>query len=179
MLQSRPLSHAWKGKPIVLVGLMGVGKSTVGRRLAARLHLPFVDADAEIEIAAGMTIADIFERFGETYFRDGERRVIARLVDGTPKVIATGGGAFINEETRALILDNALAIWLDAEVDVLVDRVQRRDTRPLLRDRDPRMVLENLAEKRNPIYAEAPIHVPSNHAPHETTVNAILKALDR
>jgi len=179
MLQSRPLAYAWKGKPIVLVGLMGAGKSTVGRRLAMRLRLPFVDADAEIEAAAGMTIADIFERYGETYFRDGERRVIARLVDGTPKVIATGGGAFINEETRRLILETALAIWLDAKVDVLVDRVRRRDTRPLLRARDPREVLEDLAEKRNPIYALAPIHVPSNDAPHETTVNAILKALDR
>jgi shikimate kinase len=179
MLQSRSLSHAWKGKPIVLVGLMGVGKSTVGRRLAARLRLPFVDADSEIEAAAGMTIADIFDRFGEAYFRDGERRVIARLVDGTPKVIATGGGAFVNEETRDLILDTALAIWLDADVDVLVDRVQRRDTRPLLRNRNPREVLRELAAARNPIYAMAPIHVPSNHAPHETTVNAILKALDQ
>jgi shikimate kinase len=179
MLQSRPPTHAWKGKPIVLVGLMGAGKSTVGRRLAMRLRLPFVDADAEIEAAAGMTIADIFERFGEAYFRDGERRVLTRLVDGTPKVIATGGGAFINEETRKLILGAALAIWLDADVDVLVDRVRRRDTRPLLRDRDPRVVLQDLAEERNPIYAMAPIHVPSNHAPHETTVNAILKALDR
>ncbi len=179
MLQNRSLNHGWKGKPIVLVGLMGAGKSTVGRRLATRLRLPFVDADSEIEAAAGMTISDIFEQFGEAYFRDGERRVLARLVDGTPKVIATGGGAFINEETRKLILETALAIWLDADLDVLVDRVRRRDTRPLLKDRDPRKVLRELAATRNPIYAMAPIHVPSNHAPHETTVNAILKALDR
>ncbi|MCM8729841.1 shikimate kinase [Hephaestia sp. GCM10023244] len=177
MMQSRSPKHAWKGKPIVLVGLMGAGKSTVGRRLAARLHLPFVDSDTEIETAAGMTISDIFERFDESYFRDGERRVIARLVDGTPKVIATGGGAFINDETRALILESALAIWLDADVEVLVDRVARRDTRPLLRGSDPRAVLETLAATRNPIYAQAHLRVPSHHAPHETTVNAILEAL--
>src|SRR3546814_13910376 len=109
---------------------MGVGKSTVGKRLATRLRLPFVDADTEIETAAGMSISDIFERFGEPYFRDGERRVIARLVDGTPKVIATGGGAFVNDDTRTLILESALAIWLDADVEVLVDRVARRETRP-------------------------------------------------
>ncbi|RIA37131.1 shikimate kinase [Hephaestia caeni] len=179
MLQSRSRKLAWKGKPIVLVGLMGVGKSTVGKRLATRLRLPFVDADTEIETAAGMSISDIFDRFGEPYFRDGERRVIARLVDGTPKVIATGGGAFVNDDTRALILESALAIWLDADVEVLVDRVARRDTRPLLRDQNPRAVLESLAEARNPLYAQAHIRVPSHHAPHETTVNAILEALDQ
>ncbi|MGN6375784.1 MAG: shikimate kinase [Sphingomonas sp.] len=178
MLQNQVIRPRWSGKPIVLVGLMGVGKSTVGRRLASRLGLPFVDADTEIETAAGMTIAEIFDSFGEAYFRDGERRVIARLLDGQPKVIATGGGAFINDETRALILETGLAIWLDAAVDVLVDRVQRRDTRPLLRHRDPGEVLSELAKKRNPIYALAPIRVPSNQAPHEVTVNAILKALE-
>ncbi len=156
---------------------MGAGKSTVGRRLAARLRLPFVDADSEIEAAAGMSIAEIFERFGEAHFRDGERRVIARLIDGTPKVIATGGGAFINDETRALILKQALSIWLDANPAVLADRVGRRDTRPLLRNRDPRAVLDELAKVRNPIYALAHIRVPSHHAPHESTVNSILKAL--
>ncbi len=166
-------------RPIVLVGLMGVGKSTVGRRLAIRLGLPFVDADHEIEEAAGMTIADIFERFGEPYFRDGERRVIARLIDGRPKVIATGGGAFINDETRALILNSAVAIWLDAEPRVLASRVSRRDTRPLLRGRDPLQVLTDLAEKRNPFYALAPIHVTSYDAPHEATVNAILEKIER
>jgi shikimate kinase len=182
-----PLAHAsiptdpapWAGGPVVLVGLMGAGKSTVGRRLALRLRLPFVDADAEIETAAGMTIADIFERFGEPYFRDGERRVIARLIDGTPKVIATGGGAFVNEETRALILKSATAIWLDADPAVLAERVQRRDTRPLLRGRDPHVVLSELAAVRNPLYAQAPIRVPSVSAPHEATVSAILKALGR
>jgi len=177
MLQSAHSPLSWTGKPIVLVGLMGVGKSTVGRRLAARLRLPFADADHEIERAAGMTVNEIFERFGESYFRDGERRVIQRLVDGTPKVIATGGGAFINEETRALILDQAIAIWLDAPTHILADRVRRRDTRPLLRNRDPHEVLRELAAIRNPIYAQAPIHIPSDQAPHESAVNAILKAI--
>lgn len=164
-------------RPIVLVGLMGVGKSTVGRRLAARLRLPFVDADTAIEEAAGLTVAEIFERFGEPYFRDGERRVIARLMDGRPKVIATGGGAFINDDTRALILAEATAVWLHAHPDVLAERVGRRDTRPLLRNRNPRQVLAELATIRNPIYAEAHIHITSNKSPHETTVNAILKAI--
>lgn len=167
----------WDGKPIVLVGLMGAGKSTVGRRLAHRLNLAFVDADAEIEAASGLTVAEIFDRFGEAYFRDGERRVIARLIDGTPKVIATGGGAFINEHTRALILETATAIWLDADPAVLAERVRRRDTRPLLRDRDPHAVLTELAAVRNPIYAMAPIRIASYHAPHDATVIAILKAL--
>ncbi len=177
MLQSAPPSLSWTGKPIVLVGLMGVGKSTVGRRLALRLHLPFADADTEIETAAGMTVAEIFEKFGEPYFRDGERRVIQRLVDGTPKVIATGGGAFINDDTRALILDQAIAIWLDAPTHVLADRVRRRDTRPLLRNRDPGEVLDALAAVRNPIYAQAPIRIASDQAPHDSAVNAILKAI--
>ncbi len=178
MLQSHP-SPDWIGRPLVLVGLMGVGKTTVGRRLAARLHLPFVDADHEIEIAASMTIAEIFDRYGEEHFRDGERRVIARLLDGTPKVIATGGGAFINDRTRAMILQRGTAIWLDASIDVLVDRVRRRDTRPLLRDRDPAQVLRDLAATRNPVYAKAPIHVASARAPHEATVAAILRAVGR
>ena len=156
---------------------MGVGKSTVGRRLAGRLHLPFVDADREIEQAAGLTISDIFARFGEEGFRDGERRVIARLIDGKPKVIATGGGAFMNDQTRALILERATAVWLDADIDVLVERVSRRDDRPLLRDRDPKEALIELSAKRNPVYALAPIHVRSEPLPHDATVDAILKAL--
>ena len=167
------------GRPIVLVGLMGVGKSTVGRRLATRLRLPFVDADQAIEEAAGMTIAEIFEKFGETYFRDGERRVIARLMDGRQKVIATGGGAFINDQTRALILSESTAVWLNAHPHVLAERVRRRDTRPLLRGRDASEVLIDLARVRDPIYALAPIHVASNRAPHESTVAAILKAIGR
>ncbi len=156
---------------------MGAGKSTVGRRLAARMKLPFIDADAEIENAAGLSISEIFARYGEEHFRDGERRVIARLIDGTAKVIATGGGAFINPDTRALILDSALAVWLEADPDILAERVKRRDTRPLLRGRDARQVLIDLAKVRNPIYALAPIRVSSHQAPHEATVNAILKAL--
>jgi shikimate kinase len=181
MLQSHPAlpASASPGKPIVLIGLMGVGKTTVGRRLAGRLRLPFVDADAEIERAAGMSVAEIFARFGEPYFRDGERRVIRRLVDGTPKVIATGGGAFLQPETRALILEHATAVWLDASPEILADRVRRRDTRPLLRGRDPLEVLRDLAAVRNPVYAEAPIHIASHRAPHEATVAAILRAIGR
>jgi shikimate kinase len=181
MLQSAAPATApvWTGQPIVLVGLMGVGKSTVGRRLAARLKLPFVDADHEIEVAAAMTITEIFERYGEEYFRDGERRVIARLMDGNPKVIATGGGAFINERTRALMLRDALVVWLDADTHVLADRVRRRDTRPLLRGRDTREVLDELARVRNPIYAEAHLRILSQSAPHEATVQAILRAIGR
>lgn len=179
MLQTHPNESPWTGKPIVLVGLMGVGKTTVGRRLAQRLDLPFIDADAEIETAAGMSVTDIFDRFGEGYFRDGERRVIARLIDGKPKVIATGGGAFLHEQTRTLILDQAVAVWLDAKAAVLADRVRRRDTRPLLRGRDPEEALTELAGIRNPFYALAPIHVESVAAPHDATVNAILKAIGR
>jgi len=164
-------------RAIVLVGLMGVGKTTVGRRLAARLGLDFVDADAEIELAADLSIAEIFDRFGEAHFRDGERRVIARLVDGTPKVVATGGGAFMNEATRALILERATAVWLDADLETLTTRVARRDDRPLLRGKDPRRILGDLAEVRNPIYALAPIHVQSHAAPHEATVEAIMQKL--
>ncbi|WP_404333550.1 shikimate kinase [Sphingomonas sp. MMS12-HWE2-04] len=177
MLQAHAQDWPWKGKPIVLVGLMGAGKTTVGRRLAQRMRLPFVDADHEIEAAAGMTISDIFERFGEPHFRDGERRVIARLIDGSPKIIATGGGAFLQEQTRALILDQSVAIWLDAEPAVLADRVRRRDTRPLLRGRDPQEILTELAGIRNPYYALAPIRVESVAAPHDATVDAILEAL--
>jgi shikimate kinase len=141
------------------------------------MRLPFVDADTEIETAASMTITEIFERFGEPHFRDGERRVIARLMDGKPKVVATGGGAFLNEQTRRLILEHAIAVWLDAEPAVLADRVRRRDTRPLLRNRDPEEVLRELAAVRNPFYALAPIRVQSVAAPHDATVDAILKAI--
>jgi len=159
---------------------MGVGKSTVGRRLAHRLHLPFVDSDHEIEEAAGLTIAEMFERYGEAEFRDGERRVIARLIDGNPKVIATGGGAFMQDQTRALILERATAIWLDADVDILTERVARRaGSRPLLNGSDPREKLAALAEVRNPIYALAPIHIRSRPLPHEATVDTIMKALGR
>jgi len=164
-------------RSIVLVGLMGVGKTTIGRRLSTRLGLPFVDADAEIESAAGQTISEIFERFGEAHFRDGERRVIARLIEGPPKVLATGGGAFVHDETRALILDKAIAVWLDADIATLVERVGRRSNRPLLAGRDAKTVLTELAAVRNPLYAQAQIHVASKPAPHDTTVNAIIAAL--
>lgn len=173
----KSFNPAIKG-PIVLIGMMGAGKSTVGRRLAARLGLPFVDADEEIEQAAGMSIQEIFDRFGEAHFRDGERRVISRLMDGEPKVIATGGGAFMQPETRADILGHAMAVWLDADIDVLVERVSRREGRPLLAGKDPRAVLRELAEKRNPVYALAPIHIKSMSAPHEATVAKIVKALE-
>jgi len=164
-------------RPIVLVGLMGVGKSTVGRRLARRLGMDFVDSDSEIESAAGYSITEIFERFGEASFRDGERRVIARLVDGRPKVIATGGGAFMDQQTRALILDRCTAVWIDADVSVLAERVGRRDSRPLLKGKDPAAVLAELAAIRNPVYAEAHIHVQSRPAPHDTVVDQIIQAL--
>ena len=164
-------------RPIVLVGLMGVGKSTIGRRLASRLGVDFVDADHEIERAAGHSIAEIFEKYGEAHFRDGERRVIARLIDGSVKVIATGGGAFMNDATRALILDKAIAVWIDADIAILAERVSRRDTRPLLIGKDPKTVLKSLAEVRNPIYQLAQIHVRSETAPSEATVDAIMEKL--
>jgi shikimate kinase len=178
MPQSPSVPVPLRKRPLVLVGLMGSGKSTVGKRLASRLHLPFVDADHEIEQAAGLSISEIFARFGEAEFRDGERRVIARLIDGRAKVVATGGGAFMQDETRTLILERATAIWLDADLDVLADRVSRRDGRPLLKDRDPRTVLGELAAIRNPVYALAPIHIRSQPLPHEATVEAIVKALN-
>ncbi|MEA3043292.1 MAG: shikimate kinase [Sphingomonadales bacterium] len=164
-------------KPIALIGLMGAGKSTIGRRLARRIGLPFVDADREIETAAGLTITEIFDRYGEAYFRDGERRVLARLVEGPPRVIATGGGAFMDEATRALILQRCIAIWLDAEVETLAERVGRRDHRPLLRGKDPRVLLQSLAEARGPIYAEAHLIVRGGAVPHEKMVDRIVAAL--
>ena len=172
-------AHPSPDRCIVLVGLMGAGKSTVGRRLAKRLGLPFVDSDEEIERAAARTIGEIFDRFGEASFRDGERRVIARLLDGPAKVLATGGGAFMDERTRALMLERCTVIWLDADVPTLADRVSRRGGRPLLRDKDPAEVLERLAAARNPVYAEAHIHIHSRTAPHEQAVDRIVEALGR
>ena len=164
-------------RSIVLVGLMGAGKSTVGRRLAKRLDLPFVDADAEIEKAAGLAIAEIFERFGEAYFRDGERRVIARLVDGPPRVIATGGGAFVDDRTRSLVLERCIAVWLDADIETLAERVSPRGHRPLVGGKDPAAVLRALAEQRNPAYAEAHVRVLSGPFPYEQTVERIVGTL--
>ena len=174
---SLALDRAAARRPIVLVGLMGVGKTTIGRRLALRLGLPFVDADAEIETASGLTVSEIFARFGEAHFRDGERRVIARLIEGPPKVIATGGGAFVNPSTRALILEKATSIWLDADIKVLADRVSRRNHRPLLKGKDPIEVLTELGKVRNPLYAAANLHIRSDTSPHLRTVENILKAL--
>jgi shikimate kinase len=164
-------------RPVVLVGMMGVGKTSIGKRLAARLGTPFVDADDEIEKAAGLSITEIFAKFGEDYFRDGERRVIARLIEGEPKVIATGGGAFVNDDTRALILERATSIWLNADVQVLADRVSRRSHRPLLKGKDPVAVLTELGKVRNPLYAAANLHIRSDSSPHVRTVEDILKAL--
>ena len=172
-----PIPAAIRERSIVLVGLMGSGKSTIGRRLAMRLGMAFADADDEIERAASMTISDIFAKFGEAHFRDGERRVIARMLAGRPHVLATGGGAFINDETRALILRDSLCIWLDADIPTLVERTARRSHRPLLKDRDAGEVLRELAAVRNPIYAEAHIRVSSAANPHDHTVRAILEAL--
>jgi shikimate kinase len=164
-------------RPVVLVGMMGVGKTSIGKRLAARLGTPFVDADEEIEKASGLSITEIFAKFGEEYFRDGERRVIARLIEGEPKVIATGGGAFVNDDTRALILERATSIWLNADVQVLADRVSRRSHRPLLKGKDPVTVLTELGKVRNPLYAAANLHIRSDTSPHVRTVENILKAL--
>ena len=164
-------------RPIVLVGMMGAGKTTVGRRLARRLGLPFLDADEEIERAANCSIAEIFERFGEAAFRDGERRVIARLTQSGRKVLATGGGAFLNEQTRALILERCIAVWLDAGIDTLAERVGRRDTRPLLRGRDARTAIAELGALRNPVYAEAQIRISTEPAPHQEVVERIVAAL--
>ena len=165
-------------RPVVLVGMMGVGKTSVGRRLAAALHLPFTDADDEIAHAAQMSIAEMFEQYGEAYFRDGERRVIARLVGQGRGVISTGGGAFVNPETRALILDRAIAVWLDSDVEVLLDRVKRNSNRPLLRNGDPRETLTRLKAEREAAYAQAPIHVKSGPGPHHRAVNNVLKGID-
>lgn len=164
-------------RPIVLVGLMGCGKSTIGRRLAHALDLAFLDADTEIEKAADRTISEIFEDFGEAEFRDGERRVIARLMGKEPVILATGGGAFINDQTRALIKKDALSIWLDADLDTLAERVSRKNTRPLLRGKSPRAVLEQLARERTPYYAEADLRITSAAGSHITTLESIVKAL--
>jgi shikimate kinase len=164
-------------KTIVLIGLMGAGKTSIGKRLAARLGLPFVDADHEIERAAGCTIQEIFDRFGEAGFRDGERRVIARLLEQPVQVLSTGGGAFMDAETRAMIRERGLSVWLRADLDLLVHRTARRDHRPLLRQGDPREVLGRLMEIRYPVYAEADLTVDSDDSPPEQTTERVLAAL--
>jgi shikimate kinase len=170
-------SQSLSAKTIALVGLMGVGKTSIGRRLAQRLNLPFIDADAEIEAAAGSTIEEIFERHGEAAFRDGERRVIARLLDGPPHVLATGGGAFMDASTRALLRRRAVTVWLRAELPLMLARVARRNNRPLLKQGDPRSVLEGLIAQRYPVYAEADIAIDSIDGPAEATVDRLLAAL--
>ena len=167
-------------RPVVLVGMMGVGKSSVGKRLAATLQCPFIDADDAIEEAAQMSIPEIFEAYGEDYFRDGERRVLARLLEegAGVKVIATGGGAFVCAETRALILERGIAVWLDSDVDTLVERTARKDNRPLLRNGNPRDILSRLREERRPAYQQAPIHVTSDRGPHARTVMRVLKGIE-
>lgn len=166
------------GRTIVMVGMMGAGKSSIGRRLATRLGMPFADADTEIERAANQTITEIFERHGEAYFRDGERRVIQRLLDGKSKVLATGGGAFINAETRAAIISSqAITIWLKADRDVLMSRVRRRSNRPLLKTGDPESTMDRLIAERYPVYAEAKIHVQSRDVAHDVVIDDILSAL--
>ncbi len=158
---------------------MGAGKSTVGRRLARRLGLPFVDSDVEIEEASGVSTADLFERYGEHDFRDGERRLVARLVDGAVRVIATGGGAFIDPRTRELLNERAITVWLDAPIDVLAERTRRRDNRPLLRQGDRSEILARLDEERRAWYAEAKIHIRSSGGAHGDVVEAIVAALQK
>ena len=164
-------------RSIVLVGMMGAGKSSIGRRLASELGITFVDADTEIEKAAGMSIPEMFEFKGEEYFRSGEARVIARLLDCGPQVLATGGGAFMNAQTRALVRDRGVSIWLKADLEVLLRRVKRRTDRPLLKDSDPAVTLTRLLEQRDPVYAEADVTIQSRDVPHETIMSEIIAAL--
>jgi len=164
-------------RTVALVGMMGAGKSSVGRRLASRLGVAFKDADSEIELAAGCPVSEIFERYGEPAFRDGERKVIARLLSEPPHVMATGGGAFIDPITRARLKKSAITVWIKAPVDVLMSRVRRRDNRPLLRTADPRGTLEHLLNERAPIYAEADITIESDDGPHSFAVDQIIDAL--
>jgi len=173
-----PILGALERRSIVLVGMMGVGKSSVGRRLAARLSIPFVDADSEIENAAKMTIPEIFARHGEAYFRSGEARVLARLLESGPQVLATGGGAFMNEDTRALIKLKGVSVWLHADFDVLLRRTsKRRSDRPLLQTEDPGETLRALLAEREPTYALADLTVQSREVPHEAIVADVMTAL--
>jgi shikimate kinase len=171
------IAAALGARCIVLIGMMGAGKSTIGRRMAARLKLPFVDADTEIETAAGMSIPDIFETHGEPHFRDGEARVIARLLDHGPAVIATGGGAFMREETRNRIRDKAISIWLKADAEVIMRRVRRRSDRPLLKTADPEGTVDRLLGEREPVYGGADITVLSREVPHDKIVDECIDAL--
>lgn len=164
-------------RSVVLVGMMGAGKSTVGRRLAVRLNLPFVDADTEIEAAAGMSIPDIFQTHGEPHFRDGEARVIARLLDSGPHVLATGGGAFMRDETRQRIAAQGVSLWLQADADVILRRVKRRADRPLLKTPDPAGTIARLIDERHPTYQTADITIASRDVPHDRIVQECVEAL--
>jgi shikimate kinase len=174
---SAEISAALGKRLIVLVGMMGAGKSTIGRRLAARLNLPFIDADTEIEAAAGMTIPEIFELHGEPHFRDGEARVIARLLDGGPAVLATGGGSFMREETRRRVAEKAVSIWLKAEPDIILRRIKRRADRPLLQTADPAATVSRLLSEREPVYQHADLTIASRDVPHDKIVDECLDAL--
>jgi shikimate kinase len=175
--QETEITAALGTRSVVLVGMMGAGKSTIGRRLSARLRLPFLDADIEIEAAAAMSIPEIFEAHGEPHFRDGEARVIARLLDNGPAVIATGGGAFMREETRGRIRLQAVSIWLKADADIIMRRVKRRVDRPLLQTADPEATVGRLIEEREPIYQHADLTIWSRDVPHEKIVDECIDAL--
>jgi shikimate kinase len=175
--QDAAITAALGTRSVVLVGMMGAGKSTIGRRLSARLRLPFLDADGEIEAAAGMSIPDIFETHGEPHFRDGEARVIARLLDGGPAVLATGGGAFMREDTRGRIRARAVSIWLKADADIIMKRVKRRADRPLLQTADPAATVGRLIEEREPVYQGADLTIWSRDVPHDKIVEECIDAL--
>jgi shikimate kinase len=175
--RDHPIRRRLGSRSVVLVGLMGAGKSTVGRRLATKLALPFFDADQEIESAAGMSVQDIFSVYGEPYFREGERKVIARLLQEGPIVLATGGGAFMNEETRATVARAGLSIWLRAELPVLMRRVRKRANRPLLNTEDPEDTMRRLIAIRYPVYAQADLTVESHEAPHDRVVAEVMRVL--
>ncbi|TCD13748.1 shikimate kinase [Oricola cellulosilytica] len=164
-------------RSVVLVGLMGAGKSAIGRKLAAMLELPFVDADSEIEAASQMTVADLFEQYGEPEFRALEKRVIARVLKGGPRVLATGGGAFMNEQTRQTIARRGVSIWLSADIDLLMERVSRRQNRPLLQNPDPRMVMQKLIAERYPVYAHADVEVPSQDVSKDEMAARVVEAV--
>jgi shikimate kinase len=178
-LRASRIVNTLDGRPIVLIGMMGAGKTSVGKRLAAKLNLPFSDADAEIELAAKMKVAEIFERHGEPYFRDGERRVVLRMLGEGCRVLATGGGAFMNEQTRESIAQKGVSIWLNADIDVLVRRVRRRTDRPLLLGANLEETMQKLIDQRYPIYAEAMITVVSRDASHEEALNDVIEALEK
>ena len=175
--QEAEIAAALGARSVVLVGMMGAGKSTIGRRLSARLGLPFLDADGEIEQAHRLPIPDIFEKYGEPYFRDGEVRVIARLLDNGPAVIATGGGAVMREETRERIREKAVSVWLKVDTDVIMRRVKRRADRPLLQTADPEATVERLVREREPLYSQADVTIWSRDVPHDKIVDECIEAL--